>query len=305
MVGLYLQKNCTVHYLTTQRQKIVFTDQYKGFYWDPDKGEIDLECFRGVDTIINLAGASISKRWTPRNRKKILDSRINSLRTLRNGLERVNGQTVSSFVSASAIGIYPNSLSNYYTEEETAVDDSFLGEVVQAWEAGADTFREFPFPVAKIRIGLVLSTKGGVLPEMARPINKYCGAAFGTGEQWQSWIHIRDLSRMFLFVAHHKLEGVFNAVAPNPVSNAKLVKEIAAVLDKPLFLPNIPKFVLKLLLGKMAYLLFDSQRVSGKKIEEEGFVFHYQNICRCLENLYQKQGHQDNSISINNQEYTQ
>lgn len=110
---------------------------------------------------------------------------------------------------------------------------------------------------------------------------------------------------MFLFVANHKLEGVFNAVAPNPVSNAKLIKEIATVLDKPLFLPNIPKFVLKLFLGKMAYLLLDSQRVSSKKIEDEGFVFHYQNICRCLENLYQKQGHQDNSISINNQEYIQ
>ena len=136
-------------------------------------------------------------------------------------------------------------------------------------------------------MGLVLSMEGGALPAMVRPVKAYAGAAFGCGEQWQSWIHIEDLARQFLFVIEHGLEGVYNGVAPNPVTNAKLIKEIAEVLNKPLFLPNIPEGLMRLILGEMSYLLFASQRVSSKKIEEEGFEFYYKNVCRSLENILQ------------------
>ncbi len=286
IVELCHKKNIDVNYLSTSKSKIVSNPNYKGFYWNPAKGEIDLECFKGVTSIINLAGVSISKRWTESNKQAILNSRINSLKTLRSGVDSVDSSQIESFISASAIGIYPDSLSNYYSEEEEAVDDSFLGSVVQAWEKEADTFKKFNFSVAKIRIGLVLSAKGGALPEMAKPINNYVGAAFGTGDQWQSWIHITDLSRIFLFVANNKLQGVFNGVAPNPVCNNKLIKEIAKQLKKPLILPNIPEFPMKLILGEMSYILFASQRVSSKKMEEEGFNFHYPNICKALEGIY-------------------
>ena len=286
IVELCHKKNIDVNYLSTSKSKIVSNPNYKGFYWNPSKGEIDLECFEGVSSIINLAGVSISKRWTESNKQAILNSRINSLKTLRSGVDSIDSSKIESFISASAVGIYPDSLSNYYSEEEEAVDDSFLGSVVQAWEKEADTFKKFNFSVAKIRIGLVLSEKGGALPEMAKPINNYVGAAFGTGDQWQSWIHINDLSRMFLFVANNKLQGVFNGVAPNPVCNSKLIREIAKQLKKPLILPNIPEFPMKLILGEMSYILFASQRVSCKKMEEEGFNFHYPNICKALEGIY-------------------
>ncbi|MEJ1223504.1 TIGR01777 family oxidoreductase [Sediminicola sp. 1XM1-17] len=286
IVELCQKKNIDVNYLSTSKNKIVSKPNYTGYYWNPSRGEIDLACFDGVTSIINLAGVSISKRWTNSNKKAILNSRIDSLRTLRNGLEQADPSNIESFVTASAIGIYPSSLSNYYAENEQAVDDSFLGEVVEAWESEADTFKKFNFSVAKIRIGLVLSAEGGALPEMAKPINNYVGAAFGSGDQWQSWIQIKDLARMFLFVANNKLQGVYNGVAPNPICNNKLVKEIAKQLNKPLILPNIPKFAMKLILGEMSYILFASQRVSSKKIEEEGFVFHYQNICKALEGIY-------------------
>ena len=131
-----------------------------------------------------------------------------------------------------------------------------------------------------------MSKDGGALVEMAKPIKMYVGAAFGSGEQWQSWIHITDLARMFLFAVKHQLVGVYNGVGPNPVTNTKLIKEIAKVLQKPLLLPNIPKFPMKVILGEMSYILFASQRVSSKKIEDEGFVFQYQNICRALEGIY-------------------
>lgn len=286
IVELCRKKNIDVNYLSTSKNKIVSQPNYTGFYWDPSTGEIDIACFDGVTSILNLAGVSISKRWTSSNKKAILNSRIDSLRTLRSGLDQVGAENIDSFISASAVGIYPNSLSNYYSEDEQEVDNSFLGDVVEAWEREADTFKKYNFSVAKIRIGLVLSPDGGALPEMAKPINNYVGAAFGTGDQWQSWIHIKDLSRMFLFVANNKLQGVYNGVAPNPICNNKLVKEIAKQLNRPLFLPNIPQIVMKMVLGDMSYILFASQRVSSKKIEEEGFNFHYQNICKALEGIY-------------------
>ncbi len=280
------KKDIAVNYLTTSKSKITSEPQFQGYYWNPDKGEIDSECFSGVSAIINLAGASISKRWTSGYRKKIISSRVNSLRTLHSALEQVDTSQITSFVSASAIGRYPDSLSKFYTEEDIAVDDSFLGEVVEIWENEIDKFNTFDFNVAKIRIGLVMSCKGGALPEMAKPVKNYVGAAFGTGQQWQSWVHIKDLARIFMFVVEYGLEGIYNGVGPNPVTNNKLVKEIAKVLDRPVILPNIPKLAMRIILGKMSYLLFASQRVSCKKIEEEGFNFIFPNVCVALESIY-------------------
>jgi hypothetical protein len=300
LVGEELVSQChakgySVNYLTTSKNKIVSEDKYQGFYWNPSKNEIDSDCFHGVTVIINLAGASISKRWTAEHKKQVLHSRTNSLNTLYRVLEENENHAITSIISASAIGIYPDSLSNLYTEDEKAIDDSFLGDVVSVWEEKVDQFKNLGLQVSKIRIGLVLSSNGGALPEIAKPVKYYVGAAFGSGEQWQSWIHISDLARIFLFVAENKLEGTYNGVAPNPVTNNKLVKEVAKVLGKPIILPNIPNFVMKALLGEMANILFASQRVSSKKIEEEGFIFDYQNICAALKDIYEN-SNVENSI---------
>ncbi|RKR12340.1 hypothetical protein CLV91_2466 [Maribacter vaceletii] len=290
LVGREIVKQCltnsiAVNYLTTSKQKIVAKEGYNGFYWNPSHNEIDISCFNGVTVIINLAGSSIVKRWTSNNKKEILDSRINSLKTLHLGLSKVDTSLITSFVSASAIGIYPNSITNYYTEKEKAIDESFLGKVVDLWEKEVDTFKGYNFSVAKVRIGLVMAKNGGALPMLIKPVKYYVGSALGTGKQWQSWIHITDLARIFLFISNNKLEGVYNGVGPNPISNAKLVRKIASVLKKPVFFPNVPKFIMYLVLGKMAYLLFVSQRVSSKKIEKEGFVFKYSNVGLALEKI--------------------
>jgi len=286
IVRLCHTQGYAVNYLTTSRDKIVSQENYKGFFWNPGTGEIDLDCFTGVQAVINLAGASISKRWTPAYKKKIISSRIRTLATLYDALGKIGDNKIISFVSASAIGIYPDSISKYYTEDDKEVDQSFLGEVVEAWEKEMDRFASFDFPLAKIRVGLVMANNGGALPKMAFPIKNFVGAAFGSGQQWQSWIHVGDLARIFLFAVENGLSGIYNAVAPNPVSNTKLVREIAKVLNRPLLLPNIPKFALKTLLGEMSYLLFASQRVSSKKMEKAGFVFDYGNVCRALEQIY-------------------
>ncbi len=284
IVKLCLKKNIQVNYLTTSKSKIAKKANYHGFYWNPKINEIDINCFNDVEIIIHLAGASVAKRWTPCYKKEILSSRLQTTKLLVDSLKKHENK-VKQVISASAIGIYPDSLSNYYEEDHSTGDDSFLSEVVKQWENAVDAFSELGISVAKIRIGLLMSNKGGALPKLVKPIRLGLGAAFGTGNSWQSWIHIEDLSRLFVYVLNNNLEGVYNAVAPNPVSNQDLTKLCAKVLDKPLFLPNIPKFFMKLVLGDMHTLLFLSQRVSSKKIEEAGFDFKYYHLEPALKNL--------------------
>jgi len=277
-------RNWEVHYLSRQRSRLESDEHAKGFYWNPSTGEIDAACFKGVDAIINLAGATVAKRWTAAYKETILESRINSLRTLRHALKRLPNHQITRLVSASAIGIYPDSATNLYTEK-SPVTDSFLGQVVQQWEREADTFTSYGIQVAKIRIGLVLSRDSGVLPPMIRSIRTFTAAHFGRGEQWQSWIHCQDVAALFLFAVERNLDGVLNAVAPNPVKQKTLLREVARFLKRPILLPGIPQFVMKAILGEMSTLLYESQRVSSKKIESHGFPFSYPNLNQALDTL--------------------
>jgi hypothetical protein len=238
----------------------------------------------GVDSIIHLAGATVAKRWTSKYKQEIIESRILSSNVLFKALKD-NPHSVKQIVSASAIGIYPDSLTKNYTEENADIDESFLGKVVMKWEESVNKFKLLNIKVTKIRTGLVLSTKGGALPEMLKPINMGIGSPFGSGKQVQSWIHINDLVELYLFAVQNELNGAYNAVAPNPVTNKKLTQEIAAVVKKPLFMPNIPKFLMALVLGEMHTILFASQNVSSDKIEEEGFKFQYKQLDKALINL--------------------
>ena len=282
LIGREIVKQChdkgfNVHYLTTSKSKLATESNYKGFFWNPNNNEIDHSCFDGVSTIINLVGASISKRWTKPYKKEILESRTKTAQLLQDTI-RLYNYNIKHVVSASAIGIYPSSFTNYYDEAYDQNSDSFLGTVVAQWEDAIDGFKELGCKVAKIRIGLVLARQGGALPEIIKPIKFGAGAAFGNGKQWQSWIHVTDLADIFLHVVAHKLEGVYNGVAPNAVTNSELTKTVAKVLHRPLIMPNIPKPLMKLILGEMHMLLFESQRVSSDKIKAKGFYFKYANL---------------------------
>ncbi len=279
-----LQKNIDVNYLTTSKEKIVKQDNYNGFYWNPASGFIDINCLENVTTIINLAGASVSKRWTSAYKQKIIESRTLSLNVLYNALKN-SKNNVKQLISASAIGIYPHSFTQFYTEENTEVDDSFLGKVVDTWEETADTFKLLNIDVAKVRIGLVLAKNGGMLPQIAKPIKNYVGTIFGNGKQYQSWIHIEDLVGIFHFIIKNNLDGVYNAVAPNPVTHKTFTKQLAKQLKKPILLPSIPKFVMKLILGEMSHILFSSQYVSSKKVQDAGFQFFYTTLPEALDDL--------------------
>ncbi len=289
-------RNWKVHYLTTSKEKIESRPDYQGFYWDPSKGDLDMACFEGVQAIINLAGASIAQRWTSANKETILNSRLDSLRTLAEGIRQLASHPIRSLVTASAIGIYPSSRTSYYTEESEEKDGGFLGTVVSAWENQADAFKDLGIPVAKVRIGLVLAAEDGLLPRVSKPVRYYVGAPLGSGAQWQSWIHIDDLAALFLFLLENENTGIFNGVAPNPVTNAKLTREVASVLGRPLWLPNIPKSFLTLALGDMAQIIFASHRVGSRKLEGEGFTFQFCNLRPALEDLLGEATHSEATL---------
>jgi uncharacterized protein (TIGR01777 family) len=274
-----------VHYLTTRKDKIRDEVDFRGFYWNPKENRIDTECFRGVSVIVNLAGANIARRWTSSYREKIQQSRTNSLNTLRIGLSTMESHEVEYLLSASAVGIYPDSLTELYSEDSSAVDPGFLGETVVKWERAAREFSALGIPLGILRIGLVLAGQGGALPEIMRPVRLGVGAPLGSGQQWQSWIHLRDLARMMRFCLEEHLEGIYNAVAPNPVTNQKLTREVASALGRPLWLPKVPSWALKIVLGQMSQILLASQRVSSEKIEALGFDFEFKNVQRAIADL--------------------
>ena len=285
LVSLLLQNGVSIHYLTTSKKKIENELNYKGFYWNPEQGIIDENCLMGVDAIIHLAGATISKRWTNSYKQEIIESRLLSSAVLFKALKN-NPNQVKQIVSASGTAIYPNNDKVIYDENSQEIDNSFLGNVVYKWEESADKFKSLGLKVCKLRTGIVLSNKGGALIEMAKPIKMGIGSPFGTGKQIQSWIHIHDIAALYFFAISNDLEGIYNAVAPNPVSNEKLTMAIATVLKKPLFMPNIPKFMMKLLLGEMHELLFENRNLSAQKIIDKGFVFKYKTIEKAIENIY-------------------
>lgn len=281
------EKGMQVNYLTTSKGKLEQKENFRGYYWNPAEGEIDSACLEGVGAIINLAGENVFQPWTKSARKRILQSRIDSLDVLYKLLNN-HSHEVGQLISASAIGIYPSSLQKMHFEDETEIDDSFLAEVADKWEKAADRFADLDLLIAKVRIGLVLSEKGGALEQMKKPVKYNVGTPLGSGEQWQSWIHIEDLARMFLHILQNGLTGVYNGVAPKPVTNSELTEKLARVMGKKTWLPNMPAGVLKLVMGDMSTMVLGSQLVSSKKIEDTGFTFYYVNLTRALEDLLHK-----------------
>ncbi|MFC6097959.1 TIGR01777 family oxidoreductase [Flavobacterium qiangtangense] len=284
LVSLLLQNGISINYLTTSKKDIKNEPNYQGFYWNPQQGVIDEKAIVDVDTIVHLAGASISKRWTSKYKQELIESRTLTTNLLYRTLKSHPNQ-VKHLISASAIGVYPDSKETLYTEENKSVDNSFLGQVVVKWEQAVDNFKRLNIKVCKIRTGLVLSQKGGMLKEVMKPIKLGVGSPYGDGKQWQSWIHIDDLVHLYFYAIQHQWEGIYNATAPNPVDNEELTKTVAKVLDKPYFFPAVPKFVLKLALGEMHILLLSSQNVSSQKSQDNGFVFKYRTLEKALQNL--------------------
>jgi len=236
----------------------------------------------GVDAIIHLAGAGVAdKRWSKSRKEEILMSRVKSTKLLYTTLSKTPN-AVKVIVSASAIGYYGFQSDEELTEESKPGTD-FLAKVTNQWEAEVDKLASLKVRVVKLRIGIVLSEKGGALVEMAKPIRWGVGSPLGTGSQYISWIHLDDLCEMFIHaIDTNQMNGAFNAVTGNWVTNEEMTKAIANTLKKPLWLPNVPAFVLKIIVGEMAAIVLGGSKVTADKIKGTGFKFIYTTVEEAL-----------------------
>ena len=231
LVSHLLSEGYEINFLTSRKEAVSSIANCKGFYWDVGNQIIDATCIDGVTKIIHLAGASVSKRWTTLHKKEIIISRVKSTQLLYQILKE-NKHTVTQFVCASAVGIYKHSFSNIYKENSKEFSKSFLGEVVQEWEQAATVFSKLNIKITKVRVGVVLAENGGALQQMKQPIKYGFGAPLASGKQYVSWIHIQDLVKLISFLIEKGEEGVYNAVAPHPVTNSELTFSIAQQLEK-------------------------------------------------------------------------
>ncbi len=256
------------------------------YYWDPDRQFLNpdaLEC----DFIINLAGAGVAdKKWTAKRKQEIIDSRVQSAELIYKKLTEFK-RYPKAYISASAIGLYGNHDASVTVNEDSPPGQGFLAETTARWEQAANEFNKLGMRTVLIRIGVVLSPDGGALQKIAQPIKLYAGAPLGSGEQLMSWIHIDDCCRLFLqAVKERDMKGPYNATTPNAVSNAEFTRLTAKVLDKPLILPNVPAFALKMMLGEMAEIVLEGVRVAPERTLETGFTFQFPDLEGALRHLY-------------------
>ncbi|MBX9853856.1 MAG: TIGR01777 family oxidoreductase [Cytophagaceae bacterium] len=259
----------------------------KKYVWDIPKKAIDAEALKNADYIVNLAGASVfDKKWTKEFKKEILNSRTESVNILYEHFKK-HPHHVKAFISATAIGYYGADTGDKLITESEAPGKDFLAEVVDKWEKEVDKIDSLNIRTIKVRVGIVLSNKGGALEKMMGPIKMNAGSPLGSGKQIVSWIHIDDICNVFIkAIEDQNMKGVYNAVAPQPVTNEELTKKSAEAIGKSIHLPNVPGFALKMMLGsEKAALVLGGNNVSSEKLQKSGFKFQFPDLKSALDNL--------------------
>jgi uncharacterized protein (TIGR01777 family) len=285
LTELLLQKGYHVSHLG----RSPLSGKVKCYRWSVTGKYVDPKALEDVDAIIHLAGAGVAeKRWTEGRKKEILESRTKSTELIFETLKSQANQ-VKVVISATAVGYYGLSTSDDWYDEMKGPGNDFLATVCKEWEASADPIETLGKRLVKIRVGVVLSNKGGALIQMAQPVKWGVGAALGSGKQWVSWIHMDDLCQIFLKALENEtMTGIYNGVAPNPVTNKELNKAIAKALHRPLWLPPVPEFVLKLMLGEMSQIVVTGARVTCEKVKSAGVEFKFTAVSAATQDLLGK-----------------
>ena len=277
IANLVFKKKYKVNILTRNKNLISHNPQLKYYYWNPEKEDIDLDCFNNVDCVINLAGFSVFSLWTKANKTKIFKSRVGSTNFILDVILKKNIK-IKSFVNASAIAAYRDS-SDFTSSENDSIDNpnSFINQVVVKWENEVKKFEsklpDISFSI--MRIGLVLSKSGG-LYKICKMLSKlFILSPTGNGNQWQSWIHEKDAAKIILSSCENSWRGTYNLVAPNPVKQNELINKIAIFNKSRVIFPNIPSFIIKSVFGEMSEVILSSQKVKSIKLNESDFSFKY------------------------------
>jgi len=252
-------------------------------YWNPTQQTIEGKHLDKVNIIINLTGENIGeKRWTNERKKALRDSRIKTTQFLHSLV--ANLPNLEYYISASGINCYEQDDKVHIESDPFGKD--FLSKLVKEWEAMSDLF-ESNCKVAKLRISMVLSKRGGALDKMLLPVKLGLGSPIGTGKQMMPWIHIDDLCNLFIFAIENELTGIYNATA-NCDSNRNFMNALAKALNRPFFMPKVPAFLMKLMLGEMAALVLNSTNASNEKVKNAGFIFQHEDIEATLSSFFKR-----------------
>ncbi len=281
-----LNKDYNVIILTRSPEKYSNTSGLSYAGWDIEKQIIDKDAITKSDYIIHLAGAGVAdKRWTTKRKNEIFESRTKSSELIVKSLKEITNN-VKAVISASGIGWY-GSLSitlpagkgteKYPFIETDPPAEDFLGTTCQAWEASIDPVVSLGKRLVKFRTGVVISKEGGALKEFRKPLRFGLATILGNGKQVMSWIHIDDLVRLYIYsIENEKMQGVYNAVAPLPLTNKKLILQLARCIRGKFFVPIfVPSFILDIVLGEMSIEVLKSATVTCEKIKKEGYSFLY------------------------------
>lgn len=250
--------------------------------WDPVKALPAEESLRDAAAVIHLVGEPVAQRWTADIKQRIRESRVMSTRHLVQAIGKLESRP-EALICASAIGYY-GSRGDEVLNESSAPGGGYLAEACQAWEQEAQAAEALGVRVVRVRIGLVLDSRGGALQKMLPPFRMGVGGKLGRGKQWMSWIHLEDLAGLFQFVLDRPVRGALNGVAPYPVINSEFTRELGQALHRPTIFP-VPAFALKTLFGEMSEILLASQRVVPAAVEEAGFRFRFPQLGPALGDL--------------------
>ena len=286
LTHLLQQEGYIVSYLSRSATQVPLVKTYQ---WDVKRSHIDPHAIQSADHIVHLAGAGIAdERWTDARKDEILSSRTESTELLARALAK-NSHKVKSFIASSAIGYYGGDTGDRPLTETSSGGSDFLAQVTRAWERAEDQVAALGIRTVKFRTGVVLTMAGGALPKLAQPVRLGAGAPIGSGQQYISWIHLDDLCQLYIrAIKDESWEGVYNAVAPTPITNETLTRAIARVLNRPMLLPNIPNFVIKLMFGELSITVTGGNYVLNKRLTEEtDFQYQYGDLTKALENLLQ------------------
>ena len=287
LASLLVSKGYSVSVLSrTEKQNRDGISYYK---WDVAKMTIDENAVLKADFIIHLAGENIAeKRWTAKRKAEIIDSREQSTQLLYSVLKK-NNKKLEAFISASAIGIYGAVNGQEICTEQMAPANDFLGYTCQKWEESLDFIENLNIRTVKIRTGLVLGKNEGFLSKLVPLFKNRLGSAIGSGEQYMPWIHIDDLCDMYLqAILNSTMEGAYNAAILDDTTNTIFTKTLARIYGYSIWLPNVPAFILKLVMGEMAVIVLTGRRVSSDKIEQVGFQFKFKNLEIALRDCLKK-----------------
>jgi uncharacterized protein (TIGR01777 family) len=254
--------------------------------WDPAT-PLAPETVSGFDAVIHLAGEGIFGRWSDSKKRKIRESRVAGTLNLASALAQVE-EKPQVFVCGSAIGYYGNR-GDEVLREESAPGTGFLAEVCQEWEEATTLAVQADIRTAHLRTGIVLSPKGGALGAMLLPFKMGLGGRTGDGQQWMSWVDVRDVvGGIHHILKNDLMQGAVNMVAPKPLRNADFAATLASVLSRPAVLP-MPAFAVKAIFGEMGEeLLLSSQKVEPGKLISSGYPFRYRELRASLEALLKK-----------------